>query len=176
MISKIYNKKIYLFVFTFLALFTIGCGVYKFTDSSIPVDIKIVKINIIENRAQYINPQLAPTLTESLRQKIVSQTRLKTTNGDDADWVISPVITSYSMSLGSMANQQESITQLSISIKISVDKKGNANEPGKTETFDVSRNFPFNSNLSLQDAETQMANEIKKSLTDDMFNRIFSGW
>ena len=176
MILKIYNRKIYCIALAWLTLFTMGCSVYKFTDSSIPVDIKMVKINIIENRAQYINPQLAPSLTDALRQKIVSQTRLKTTNGDDADWVISPVITSYSMSLGSMANQKESLTQLSVNIKITVDKKATAQEPEKTETFDVNRSFPFNSSLSLQDAESQMANEIKKSLTDDMFNRIFSGW
>jgi hypothetical protein len=65
-----------------------GCGIYKLNDATVPDSIKTVKINFIENRASYVNPQLSPRLTDRLRQKIIGQTRLTQTNGQ-ADWEVS---------------------------------------------------------------------------------------
>ena len=74
-----------------------SCGIYRFTDASVPDSIKTVKVNFIENKASYINPQLSPRLTDKVRQKIVAQTRLVQTN-NEADWEISGAITQYSFS------------------------------------------------------------------------------
>ena len=86
------NKKIkILFILTLIGslflLATSSCA-YRFKDVSIPDSIKTVKINFLENKARYVNPQLSPRLTDRLRQKIVNQTRLSQTNNDNADWVI----------------------------------------------------------------------------------------
>ena len=76
---------------------TFSCKVhYGFKDITIPPDVKTIKVNFIENRAPYINPQLSPQLTDRLRQKIVSQTRLKQTNTDEADWDVAGTVTDYS--------------------------------------------------------------------------------
>jgi hypothetical protein len=40
----------------------------------------------------------------------------------------------------------------------------------------VSRSFDFDANLTLTQAETRLLDEMVRSLTDDMFNRIFSNW
>ena len=53
-----------------------GCGIYSFKDAIIPDNIKTVKIGFIENKARYVNPQLAPLLTDKLQQKIIGQTKL----------------------------------------------------------------------------------------------------
>ena len=63
-----------------LALFLLsiglsGCGIYSFKDAVIPDNIKTIKIGFIENKARYVNPQLAPQLTDKLLQKIISQTK-----------------------------------------------------------------------------------------------------
>src|SRR5689334_18539403 len=79
-------------LFLITVLFLTGCKVYKFNDASVPPDVKTVKVNYIENKARYINPQLSPRLTDKLRQKIVSQTRLTQTNGDSVDWDITGFI------------------------------------------------------------------------------------
>jgi hypothetical protein len=42
--------------------------------------------------------------------------------------------------------------------------------------FDVSRNFDFSANLTLNQAEGQLMDEIIRSITDDIFNQIFSNW
>ena len=46
----------------------------------------------------------------------------------------------------------------------------------KTDKYDVSRNFEFSANLSLQQAEAALGDEMIRTLTDDIFNRIFSEW
>ncbi len=46
----------------------------------------------------------------------------------------------------------------------------------KTDEFEISRNFDFSANFSRTQAETKLNEEIIKSLTDEIFNHIFSNW
>ena len=149
-----------------------GCSVYKFRDISIPDSIKTVKVNFIENRAPYVNPQLSPRLTDKLRQKIVSQTRLSQTNNDNADWDIKGYISNYTSSTSGISQQQVATNRLTVSVHITLsDQKAN-----KSQEYDVSRNFEYSASKSLSQAESELADEILRGLTDDIFNRIFSNW
>jgi len=145
---------------------------YSMRDVSIPAEVKTVKINLFENRARYVNPQLTPRLTDRLRQKVVNQTRLSQTNGE-AHYEVSGMITDYSVSTSGISNQQSSSNNLNVTVHISF-----INHLDETKNFeaDVTRNFPFSANLSLSQAETQLAEEIINNLTDEIFNRIFSNW
>jgi hypothetical protein len=149
-----------------------GCGVYHFQDVSIPDSIKTVKVNFIENKAPYINPQLSPRLTDRLRQKIVSQTRLSQTNNDNADWIVNGTITNYSFSTSGIANQREATNRLTVSVHLIVNKQ----KSDETKEYDVSRNFEFSANKSIQQAESELGDDLVKGLVDDIFNRIFSDW
>src|ERR1044071_2064244 len=104
----------------FLSFLNTGCGIYRFRDVSIPDSVKTVKVNFFENKAPYVNPQLSPRLTDKLRQKIVSQTRLSQTNSDQADWVISGTITSYSFSTSGISQQNVSTNRLTVGVHVSV--------------------------------------------------------
>lgn len=153
-----------------------SCNVYKFRDVSIPDSIRTVKVNFIENRASYVNPQLSPRLTDKIRQKIVSQTRLSQTNNDNADWDIRGHISNYSFSTSGLTtqggNRQQTTNRLTVTVHIILnDQKAN-----KTQEYDVSRNFEFSANQSIQQAEATLGDEIIRGLTDDIFNRIFSNW
>ena len=87
------NKRNILITLVFLGVLNIfGTCRFSMRDVSIPAEIKTVKINMFENRARYINPQLAPRLTDKLRQKIINQTRLSQTNSD-AHYEITATIT-----------------------------------------------------------------------------------
>lgn len=150
-----------------------SCNVYKFTDTgSIPDSIRTVKINYIENKAGYINPQLSPKLTDKLRQKVVSQTRLSQTNGDNADWEISGVVTQYSITTSAISGQREANNRLTVAIHIIFNKR----KDDKVEEYDVSRSFEFSASQSLQQAEIKLNDEMIRTLTDEIFNRIFSNW
>jgi hypothetical protein len=150
-----------------------GCFVYKFNDAVIPTNVKTVKIGFIENKARYINPQLSPKLTDKLQSKITGQTKLTRTNNDDADYVISGSITNYdpSQTVGVSA-QQASTNRLTVSVHIVLRKTLD----NKVEEFDISRSFDFSANLTLQQAEGQLLDEVVRNLTDEIFNRIFNNW
>lgn len=149
-----------------------GCRIYSFRDISIPDSINVIKVNYIENKATYINPNLSPRLSDKLRQKIVSQTRLKQTNGNDADWEVEGVITGYSFSTSGISNQQVATNRLTVSVKVTLNKV----KSGEVENFDISRSFDFAANQSIQQAESALLEEIIRGLADDIFNRLFSDW
>jgi len=154
-----------------------SCGVYTFKDVSIPPEVKTVKINFIENRASYKNPQLSPRLTDQLQQKISNQTRLIRTNGDDAHYQISGYISGYNISTAGISSQgserqQAATNRLTVGVHISLLNSLD----GKTTEYDATRSFDFSAGLSLQQAETQLLDDIIKNLTDEIFNKIFSNW
>ena len=176
---KIKNIGFLIIVWGFLALTGVtSCGIYSFADVSIPDSIKTVRVNFFENRAQYINPQLSPVLTDRVRQRIINQTKLTQTNSDNADYDITATITQYSVSTsgistGNNNTRQASMNNLNVGLTITLRNQLNGGEP---QEYQVSRSFPFSATLSLQAAESRLLDEIVTNLTDDIFNRIFSNW
>ena len=158
-----------------LVLFTTitSCGIYSFKDAVIPENVKTIKIGFIENKARYVNPQLAPLLTDKLQQKILGQTKLTRTNSDDAHYQIYATITNYdpTQTVG-VSERQASTNRLTVTVHV-VLKKTLEN---KEQEFDVSRNFDFSANLSLSQAEAQLMDDIVRNISDDIFNQIFSNW
>jgi hypothetical protein len=150
-----------------------SCGVYKFNDTSIDYSkYKTIKINFIENRAPIINTQLAPKLNDKLQQKIVSQTRLTRTSDDNAHYQLSGFISTYNVTTAAISSTQAATNRLTVGVHMVVkDILEN-----KTDEFDVSRNFDFSANLSIDQAYVQLQDEIIRNLTDEIFNHIFSNW
>jgi hypothetical protein len=154
----------------FLAPFQ-SCNIYKFNQATIPDSIKTVKINITENRAQYTSPQLGQRLTERIRQKVIGQTKLSPKN-EDPDWEISPTITQYSFTTSAISNQQAATNRLTVGVHILLfDRKAD-----EQKEFDVSRSFEFSASQSFQQAEAALMDEITRTITDEIFNKLFSNW
>jgi hypothetical protein len=146
--------------------------VYRFSDASVPDSIKTIKVNFIENKASYVNPQLSPRLTDRLRQKIIAQTRLTQTNRDNADWEITATITQYNFSTSAIAGQQASNNRLTVGVQIVLFDRTS----DETRRYEVSRSFEFKGTLSFQAAEASLGDEMTRTLTDDIFNKLFSNW
>lgn len=173
--KRILKSKLVKFIIpiTICATLLSCCGIYSFRDAVIPDNIKTINIGFIENKARYVNPQLAPLLTDKLQQKIMSQTKLTRTNNDDAHYQIFATITNYdpSQTVGVSA-QQASTNRLTVTVHV-VLKKTLEN---KEQEFDVTRNFDFSATLTLNQAEGQLMEDIIRNITDDIFNQIFSNW
>ena len=165
-------KNIALVSIILLFILSAGCGVYKFKDVSITPEVKTVKVNYIENKARYVNPQLSPRLTDKLRQKIVGQTRLTQTNNDKVDWEITGFISDYSFSTSAISNQQVANNRLTVSVHVTVTD----NTKDKVNDYDISRSFEFKGNQSFQQAENSLGDEMIRTLTDEIFNKLFSNW
>jgi hypothetical protein len=158
----------------FFAMPFSGCGIYTLNDVSIDyTKIKTIKLFTIENKASYVNPQLSPKLYDKLSQKFVNSTKLTRTNNDDAHYQVIATITGYnpSQTVGISA-QQATTNRLTVTVHV-VLKKTLEN---KSDEFDVTRNADFSANLSLQQAEGQLLDELVRNLTDEIFNHIFSNW
>lgn len=151
----------------------ISCGVYKFKDTNFPPDVKTIKLNFFENKARYINAQLAPKLNEKLQQKVISQTPLKRSTSDDADYVVSGYINEYSVTTSGVANKAVTTNNLNVGVHIVL--KDNKHQADKE--YDVTKAFPFSAELNLQAVENSLTDEIVRGISDEIFNRLFSdGW
>ena len=151
-----------------------SCSVaYTLKDVSIDyTKYKTIKINFIDNRAPIINTQLAPKLNEKLQQKIVSQTKLNRTTNDDAHYQLSGFISTYNITTTAISSTQAATNRLTVGVHMIVK---NTLE-NKTDEFDVSRNFDFSANKSIDEAYVQLQDEIVRNLIDEIFNHIFSNW
>lgn len=96
------------------------------------------------------------------------------TNSDDASLNLSGYIATYdpSQTVG-ISNQQTATNRLTVTVHIVL--KNTVDD--KTQEFDVTRNFDFAATLSLQEAEAQLLDkEVIPTITDEIFNKIFSNW
>jgi outer membrane lipopolysaccharide assembly protein LptE/RlpB len=157
-----------------LVSFNFSTCKYGFKDTApIPAEVKTFRVNYLENRAQYVNTQLSPQLTEKLKQKIINTTRLKQTNNDDAHYDISGFVSQYYTSTISITGNNSSGNRLTVGFHLvfvnTLDEK-------KNFEADLTRTFDFDAQSSLQDAERRLNDEIVKQVVDEIFNKIFSNW
>lgn len=147
---------------------------YSFKDvSPIPPEIKTFSINQFENKARYVSPQLAPQLTEAVRQKVVGQTRLRQVTNDMGDYDISGYVSDYSVSTSGVSNQQASSNRLNVSFHL-VFK--NSQDAKKNFETDLSTSYEFSAGKTLQQGEQEIGDKIVKNVSDAIFNKIFSNW
>ena len=171
-IHKLISAVVGLTLAAFFLSLAPSCGVYKFNEATYPDSIKTIRINFIENKARLINNQLSPKLTDKLRQKIIGQTRLIQANNDNPDWEISAFVTDYSFTTSAISGQQVATNQLTVSVHVTLNRR----KEDMVEDYDVSRSFEFKGNLSFQQAENSLLEEMTRTLTDEIFNKIFSKW
>ena len=171
-LNKIFKFLFIIFGIQYFILLN-SCKVYTFTDATIPTSIKTVNVGYIENKATYVNPQLATSLTTSILQNILSKTRLVGIKNDQANYVIKGTIYEYNPTQTVGTNTTgASVNRLTVSVKFELTN----NVDNSVKEFDIVRNWDFAANLTLQQAETALFTEIVKTISDDLFNQIFSNW
>ena len=161
-------------LFMVLTLFSSSCRVYTFKDVSIPTEVKTIRISYIENKSQYVDPQLSPQLTDKLKQKITNQTRLTQIQSEEADYDVQGWISNYNVSTSGVTNQQAATNRLTVSVHLIFRNRLAVGTKDFEE--EVSRNFDFSAGLSVNEAEAQLTPTIVSNLTDEIFNRLFSNW
>jgi outer membrane lipopolysaccharide assembly protein LptE/RlpB len=164
--------RIFLLVLFVMSLLS-GCSVYKFNQASIPPEIKTVRVQFIENKARYNNPQLSPQLTDKLRQKIVSQTKLTQVNNENADYDISGYISQYDVTTSGISAQQVSTNRLTVAVSLTLLDRKTGAEP---RNISASRSFDFSATKTLPQAEQELNDDIIRNLADEIFNQLFSNW
>ncbi|MFN8246714.1 MAG: LPS assembly lipoprotein LptE [Ferruginibacter sp.] len=171
-----YTKNWFLYAVSLMliSLFSFATCKYSFKDAApIPTEVKTFRVNYLENKAQYVNTQLSPQLTEKLKQKIINTTRLRQTNNDDAHYDISGYVSQYMTSTISISGNNASGNRLTVGFHLVF---RNTLDEKKNFEADISRSFDFSGNLSLSQAESQLNDEIISNIVDEIFNKIFANW
>lgn len=141
--------------------------------ASISPDTKTVSVAYIENNAALVNPTLSQALTESLKDRIVSQTGLSLIR-TTADIEFEGTIVDYSVRpIAIQGNEYASQNRLTISVKI---KFSNNKDESKNfeQLFTRYADYPGTANLA--NVEADLIKTINTQLIDDIFNKAFVNW
>jgi hypothetical protein len=156
-----------------LVTFNYATCKYSFKDVSIPIEVKTFRVNYLENKARYVNTQLSPQLTEGLKLKIISNTRLHEVNDDSAHYDISGYVSDYSVTTTGISGNNASANRLTVSFHL--DFKNNLDHTKDLET-DVVYTHDFSASLTLDEIGTSVNQDMVSNLVDGIFNKIFSNW
>jgi hypothetical protein len=155
-----------------------GCSIkYSASGASIDPEAKTVNVKFIDNRAPIVNPMLSPKITESLRNKIQSQTKLtQVSENEKADYEFRGTITGYSFSNAAVVNVDQAATsRLNVTITMTFIKRIGDKKGFSQQSFSRSADFPANQLPS--SVENKLLNgTIIDQLVDDIFNRAFANW
>ena len=155
-----------------LPLIVSGCGVYSLSGAS--VEGKTIHFGTLENRARNVVPILSPTLTDKIRNRILSQTGLTPVNTGETDYDLTGTITAYEFTVSAVQNTQiASQNRLTISINVVFKNRLN-NKADFTQSFSRFADFP--ATQSPQQVEARLIEDIGTQLADDVFNKAFVNW
>lgn len=151
-----------------------GCGIYSFSGASIDPGATTVNVEPFDNRASYVSPDLAQSLTDGLREKVTSEGGLAQVNSDDADYVFSSRITNYTTNTVAVQDIEKPATaRLTITVEVEFTSNPNPDNDFK-QSFSASEEF--SADESLESVQAGLEEEINKKLVDDIFNRAFVNW
>lgn len=160
-----------------LVIFNFSTCKYGFRDASpLPADVKTFRVSYFENKAQYVNPQLAPQLSEKLKQKIINTTRLRQVNTDDADYDIAGYVSEYYTTTTGISGNNASQNRLNISFHLNFKNNKATDEAKKIIEAEIPVNIDFPASQSLSQAESANSSKIISNIVDAVFNKIFSNW
>ena len=154
-------------------LFFYSCGIYTFSGSSISSEIKTVNIHYFENQASLAPANLSPIITETLKDKIITETNLSLTS-NEGDLDFSGHISNYSIKpIAIQANETAAKNRLTISVKVTFVNT-------KQKEFDYSKTFSsyadYESNQEFSSLENELNQQIIDELVDNIFNEAVANW
>ncbi len=150
-----------------------SCGIYSFTGASIPSDAKTVSVSYFRTTATNSPSSLNQTMTEKLKDLLLSQTNLELTQTEADLNFIGEIIKYQIKPMAIQANETANKNRLTIDVKIQYENSFN-----KKENFEsvFSRYRDFSSTQNLADVETILIEEITTEILEDIFNKAFVNW
>ncbi len=152
---------------------------YRLDASSIPKNMKTINVQFFENNAPLVVNNLSQAFTESLKDRIRSQTSLNITRGE-ADATFSGNIVGYAIAPISVQATNTSTappiataSRLTITVNVKYVLTGNFDKKLNFEQS-FSRYADFTGDIGTQ--EQALIVTINRQLTEDIFNKAFANW
>jgi hypothetical protein len=161
-------------MFIFILITSIhSCGFYSFTGASISPEIKTISVQYFSNNAAIVNPTLSQQFTDALKQEFLNQTNLSLVNSG-GDLNFEGAITGYAVSSAAAQSTETSgLTRLTVTVSV---KFTNNKEPDKSFEKNMSREYNYESSLTLAQAEASYLQQIIDALVDDIFAASVANW
>ncbi len=152
-----------------------GCGVsYSLSGGSIPENLKTYSVAFFENISPIVNPNLSQNFTEGLKERIRTQSRLSQVN-QDGDATFEGVITNYAITAAAVESNTDMAALNRLTITVKVTYKNIKDPTGESDFEESFTQFKeYRGDFTTQ--ETNLAQEIVKMLTEDVFNKTFNNW
>ena len=160
--------------FLLITIFSFSTCKYLFKDIFfVFLDVKIFRVNFFGGKVWFVNLLLSPQLTEALKQKIRSNTRLIQVNADSAHYDISGYISDYNVTTSGISGTQASTNLLTVSFHLIF-----KNNLDLTKSFeaDISSAYNFAASQNIAQVQPTLTPDIVKNTVDGIFNKIFSNW
>ena len=161
-------------MFTFWAITVFSCGKVTFNMRGTSIgNAKSCQVGFFENRADIVNPRLSVQMTDALKDKIQSSTKLRLVNSN-ADVAFEGEITGYNVTSGQITAQNVAARdRLTITVKV---RFNNELDPDKNYDKSFSRFQEFAGGTPLSSVESGLVDDILKEIMEDIFNEAFASW
>lgn len=162
------NSLLYILFFS-----TVFSACYSFKGISIPPDVNTYYISTFENRAGNAPAGIEQLFSETLKEKIRNESRLKYSE-DEPDIEFDGAISSYNVrSMAPTQGNETAFNRLNISISVNFTNTKNEEEDWK-KTFSWYQDFTNDQDLTAN--QDDFIDNIFKQLTEDVFNQAFTNW
>jgi len=152
-----------------------GCTVsYKLNGASIDyARVKTISIQEFPNQAPYVYPPFAQSFTEGLKEKFITQTKLKM-RPKDGDLQLEGEIVGWELTpMAQKADGYASETKLTITVNVRFTNTTNEKEDFE-QKFSGFRQFSATS--MLEDVQDDLLTEITKEISEAIFNKTVANW
>jgi len=160
--------------FTVICFTFSGCGIYSFTGASISPDVKTVSIQYFANNASIVQPTLAQSFTQALRDKFASQTNL-TQVKSNGDLNIEGEITEYipAQPTAIQGNETSALNRFTVKVNVRFTNKLDSKQNFETS---FERYVDYESTKNLSQIEQDLIKQINDLLVEDIFNKAVVNW
>ena len=151
-----------------------GCGIYSFSGTSIKPDVQTITIEPVVNNALKVNPTLANSFTEALKDKFKKLTSLKEEE-EDGDLQLIVTIESYDVRAQAItADEVAAQNRLTVTANATFINVLHPEENFEKKQFAAYQDY--NSELSLDAVEASLCDDIIETLVEDIFNASVAQW
>lgn len=157
-----------------LAINVAGCGIYSFSGTSIRPDVHTITIEPVLNNSMKVNPALATDLTEALKDKFKKLTSLEEVEMD-GDLLLVVTVESYDVKAQGVAKDETPAqNRLTVTCKATFENFKHPEENFEKKSFAAYQDY--DADLSLDEVEAALCEDIIETLVEDIFNASVAQW
>ena len=157
-----------------LAFVMAGCGIYSFSGTSIRPDVHTITIEPVLNNAMKVNPSLANNLSEALKDKFKKLTSLEQVEMD-GDLVLVVTVESYDVRAQGVAKDETPAqNRLTVTCRATFENVKHPEENFEKKSFAAYQDY--DADLSLDEVEESLCDDIIETLVEDIFNASVAQW